>query len=81
MLVNAISKEAFMSIFVSPDLHEKLFPRNRVLPVDIPKSIAVEKMSEREITVDEIPIISEVVNLGRNSHKIYAKIIPMMLST
>jgi hypothetical protein len=80
MLVHIISKEAFTSTFVSPVRREKLFPRKRVLPLETPRSITAEKMIVTEITVEEIPIVSEVVNLGRISHKTYPKTMPIILS-
>ncbi|HZO10833.1 MAG TPA: hypothetical protein VFB48_01830 [Nitrososphaeraceae archaeon] len=69
ILANVIRKEAFTSIFVSPVRCEKLLPRNLELPVETPRSTTVERMIVSEITVDEIPIISDVVNLGKISHK------------
>jgi len=80
MLAHTISKEAFTSTFASPPRCEKLFPRKRVLPLETPRSIMAEKMIVTEMTVEEIPIISEVVNLGRISHKTNPKTMPIMLS-
>ena len=80
MLVHVISREAFTSTFASPIRREKLFPRKRVLPLETPRSITVEKMIVREITVEAIPIVSEVVNLGRISHITYPKTMAIILS-
>jgi len=70
MAEQIMSKDAFTSIAVSPVcLSEKLFPRKRILPVEIPTSTIAEKISAREITVEEIPIISGVTILDIKIHK------------
>ena len=59
-------REAFtntLASFICPS--EKLFPKNRVLPRETPRSTMTEKMTLREITVDEIPITSGVVILDK----------------
>ena len=80
MLVHVISREAFTSTFASLVPREKILPRKRVLPLETPRSITVEKMIVREIIVEAIPIVSEVVNLGRMSHITYPKTIAIILS-
>jgi hypothetical protein len=59
-------KEAFMYSLASFICHpEKLFPKNLVLPRDTPSSTMTEKMTVREITVDDITITSGMVILDK----------------
>ena len=77
-----MSREAFTSALASSVCpSEKLFPRKRVLPREAPRSTMAEKMAAREITVDEIPITSGVVNLDRKSQRMYPTDIPIIVST
>ena len=70
MAEQIISNDAFTRIAVSPVcFSEKLFPRKRILPVETPKSTMPEKISTREITVEEIPIISGGTILEIKTHK------------
>lgn len=78
---NIISNDAFTSIAVFPICpSEKLLARKRVTPVETPTSTMAEKIIVREITVEEIPIISGVTILDIKIHKTYPKKIAIKFS-
>jgi hypothetical protein len=75
------NSDAFISTLVSPfSPSEKLLPRKRVLPLEMPRSTSVVKMILREITVEETPITSRGTILDRINQRKYPTIIVIMLS-
>lgn len=50
---------------------EKLFPKKWETPYGTPMVAIVAKIPEKEITVEEVPIISGVAILDRNNHNTY----------
>ncbi len=73
--------DALTNSFESANLFsEKLLPKNLWIPVGIPREAAVTKIVVSEIIVDEVPMMSGVVNLDIINQNPYPASIAVMLS-
>jgi len=68
-------------IFTSSNLSSaKLLPKKRLIPIGVPIVAPVKKIVAIATTVEEIPIISEVVIFVKTNQKAYPKSNPMIVS-
>ena len=74
-------KDALTKIMVSSNLSSaKLLPMKRLIPIGVPIVAPVKKIVAIATTVDEIPIISEVVIFVKTNQKAYPSSNPEMVS-
>lgn len=79
--MDTISRDAFTINLACPILpSEKLFPKKSVLPTPTCRSTICEKITLREISVELIPIMSDVVILVKRNHNRYPATVAIMLS-